>query len=63
MRCDPKNDITFDALVGSLTTFELDNFDNYVPSWKIIEFAFKNKLSLKEKGKKSKSSESGSEEE
>lgn len=31
MRCDPKNDMTLDALVGRLTTFELDNFDNYHP--------------------------------
>ena len=50
MRCDPNSNITLDALVGRLTTFELDNYDNYVPSSKIIEFAFKAKLSLKEKG-------------
>lgn len=28
MRCDPNNNIAFDVLVGRLTTFELDNFDN-----------------------------------
>ena len=38
--------------MGRLTTFELDNFDNYVPSSKSIESAFEAKLSLKEKGKK-----------
>ena len=32
MRCDPNNNITLDALVGRLTTFELDNYDNYIPS-------------------------------
>ena len=32
MRCDPNMKLTFDALVGRLTTFELDNYDNYVPS-------------------------------
>ena len=30
MRCDPNNKINLDALVGRLTTFELDNYDNYV---------------------------------
>ena len=32
MRCNLKNDITLDALVGRLTAFELDNFDNYAPN-------------------------------
>ena len=50
MRCDPKNDITLDALVGILIAFELDNFDNYVPTSKNIESAFEAKLSLKKKG-------------
>ena len=63
MRCDPNNKISLDALVGRLTTFELDNFDNYVPSSKVIESAFEAKLSLKKKSEKSKSSQSGSEEE
>ena len=31
MRCDPNNKLTLDALVGRLTSFELDNYDNYVP--------------------------------
>ena len=52
MRCDPNNKLTLDALVGRLTTSELDNFDNYVPSSKVVEFAFEAKLSLKEKSKK-----------
>ena len=30
-----------DALVGRLTTFELDNYDNYVSNSKNIEFALK----------------------
>ena len=62
MRCDPNNKISLDALVGRLTAFELDNFDNYVPSSKFIKSTFKSKLSLKEKCKKSKSSQSRSEE-
>jgi transcriptional regulator of aromatic amino acid metabolism len=32
IRCDPNNKINLDALMGRLTTFELDNYDNYVPS-------------------------------
>ena len=43
-----------DALVGILTYFELDNYDNYVPSSKGIESAFEAKLSLKKMSKKSK---------
>ena len=54
MRYDPNRNITLDALVGRLTTFELDNHDNYVPASKNIESTFKDKLSLKEKGKKIK---------
>ena len=46
-----------------MTTFELDNFDNYVPASKNIESAFEAKLSLKEKGKKKKESQSESEDE
>ena len=51
-----------DSLVGRLTTFELDNFDNYVPASKNIESAFEAKLSLKDKGKKIKDNQSKSEE-
>ena len=40
MRCDPKNDITLDVLVGRLIAFELDNFDNYIPNSSSIESAF-----------------------
>ena len=53
-RCDSNKKLGLDALVGRLTGFELDNFDNYVPSCKNIESAFEAKLSLKEKGKKIK---------
>lgn len=63
MRCDPKNDITLDALVGRLTTFELDNFDNYVPNSSNLESTFQKKLSLKKKVTKSKSKNSDSEDE
>lgn len=52
-----------DALVGRLTAFELDNFDNYVPGSKNIESTFEAKLSLKEKGEKIKHNQSESEEE
>lgn len=54
MRCDPNNDINLDSLVGRLTTFELDNFDNYVQNSSGIEFASQDKLSLSKKGGKSK---------
>ena len=37
MRCDPNNKITLDALVGRLTAFELDNYDNYTPSSRNID--------------------------
>lgn len=63
MRCDPNNKIYLDDLVVRLTAFELYNFDNYVPSSKVIEFAFEAKISLKKKGKKSKSIQLGNEEE
>ena len=63
MICDPKNDITLDALVGRLKTFELDKFDNYVPSSDNIEYAFQDKLSLKKKAAKSKSKKYDSEDE
>ena len=54
MRCDPKNDITLDALVRRLTTFELDNFDNYLPGSHNIESTFKAKLTLGKNGGNSK---------
>ena len=63
MRCDPNNKLTFDVLVGRLTTFELDKYDNYVPVSKNIESAFETKFILKENNKKSKSNQSRSEEE
>ena len=63
MICDPNTNITLDALVGRLIAFELDNYDNYVPSSKGIQLAFEAKLSLKKKIKKSKANQSESEEE
>ena len=41
MRCDPNNKINLDALVGRLTTFELDNYDNCVPSLAILNLHLK----------------------
>ena len=63
MRCDPKRNMTLDALVGRLTVFELDNYDNYVPSSKGIKSTFEAKLSLKKKCGKSKAMKFESEEE
>ena len=62
-RCEENHNINLDAIVGRLTAFELDNFDNYVLSSKSIESAFEAKLSLKEKGKKVREIQSDSEEE
>ena len=61
-RCEENYNITLDALVGRLTTFKLDNYENYVPTSKNIESTFEAKLSLK-KGKKIKDIQSESEEE
>ena len=44
IRCT--TDVTLDALVGRLTTFELDNFDNYSPNPSTLKSAFKAKLNL-----------------
>ena len=46
-----------------MRTFELDNYDNYVPSSSNLESTFEAKLSLKKKAKKSKAKQSKSEEE
>ena len=54
MRCDPNNKLSLEALVQKLTTFELDNYDNYVLVSKSIESTFEEKISFKEKRKKSK---------
>lgn len=62
IRCDPKNDITLDALVGRLTSFQLDNFDNYPSSSRNIESTFKDKLTLGRKGENSKGKQNDSEE-
>ena len=53
MKCDPNNNITLDILVGRLTKFELDNYDNYVPNSSNIEFACQATISLKKKSGKS----------
>ena len=50
--CETNHKTTLDALVGRLITFELDNYDHYVPASKNIEFAFEAKLSLKEKARR-----------
>ena len=62
-RCEANHKINLEAIVGRLTAFELDNYDNYVLATKNIESAFEAKLSLKEKGKKMKDSQSDSDEE
>ena len=49
MRCDPNKKITLDVIVGRLIAFELDNYDNYVPSSKGIESLFEANISLKKK--------------
>ena len=41
MRCNPKNDITLDAVVGGLTIFELDKYENYVQTLATLNFHFK----------------------
>ncbi|MDD0442894.1 hypothetical protein PS030_49945, partial [Shigella sonnei] len=46
-RCEANHKINLEAIVGRLTAFELDNFDNYVPAFKNNESAFEAKLSLK----------------
>ena len=52
MRCTI--DVTLDALVGRLTAFELDNFDNYSPNHSTLEYVFKAKLNLGKKDRKGK---------
>ena len=61
MRCDPNSNITLDALVGRLTTFELDNNDNNVPSSKGIESTFEDNILLKKRSRKSKANQLESE--
>ena len=62
-RCEENHKINLEAIVGRLTTFELDNYDNYVLASKNIESAFEARLSLKEKGKNIKESQLESEKE
>ena len=52
-----------DVVVGRLTRFEMDNYDNYVPSSRNLESSFEAKFSLKRKSKWSKGKQSKSEEE
>ena len=63
MICDPNKKITLDALVGRLTAFELDSYDNYTPTSSNLDSSFEAKLSLKKKAKRSKRKQFGSEEE
>ena len=39
-RCEENHKINLDVIVGRLIAFELDNYDNYVPSSKNIESTF-----------------------
>ena len=52
MRCYSTKGIELDSLVGRLTTFELDNFDNYVLNTGNIESYSNAKLTLGKKNKK-----------
>ena len=52
LRCVPSNTLTFEGIIGRLTTFELSNFDNYKPD--NFEFAFKSKMTIKDKEEKTK---------
>lgn len=63
VRCNPNNDINLDALVGRLTAFELDNFDNFSPNPRNLESIFKAKLTLDRRGENSKGKQIASEEE
>ncbi len=49
------------ALVGRLPTFELDDYDNYLPSSSNLESTFEAKVSLKKKAKRSERKQSKSE--
>ena len=42
----PGNTLSFEGIIGRLTTFELSNFDNYKPE--NFESAFKAKMTIKE---------------
>ena len=50
-RCEENHKINLDVIVGRLTSFELDNYDNYVLASKNIESTFEAKISFKEKVK------------
>ena len=46
LRCVPRNTLTFERIIGRLTTFELSNFDNYKPD--NFESAFKAKMTVRD---------------
>ena len=46
LRFIPKNILSFEGIIGRLTTFELSNFDNYKPE--NFESTFKSKMTIKE---------------
>ena len=47
--CHSNNMICLDVLVRRLTVFELDNFDNYVPASKNVEFLLRPNFHSKKK--------------
>ena len=51
MRCDPNKKLTLDALVEKLTSFELDNYDNYVPIPKILSMHLKPNSHLRKRAR------------
>ena len=46
LRCVPGNTLTFEGIIGRLTTFELSNFNNYKPD--NFESAFKAKMIVRD---------------
>ena len=44
LRCTPGITLTLEGVISSLTTYEMSNFDNYIPT--TIEFTFKSKIIL-----------------
>ena len=46
LRCVQGNTLTFEGIIGRLTTFELSNFDNYKPN--NLESTFKAKMTVKD---------------
>ena len=50
--CETNHKIALDALMGRLTAFELDNYDNYVPASKNIELHLRPNFHLRRKARK-----------